>query len=126
MSGLTDKQIESLTYIRFVCKKLEQLDEKLSLIKQEDNTVLLQEYQDENNRLSLHLLGLLKEETKTFFFGQYWQVYGRNSTEVPAHFTIEQAIAYVKVNWSDIGLAPDASYVQDSDEPDFENCTFSE
>jgi hypothetical protein len=65
-------------------------------------------------------------KTKTFNFGQSWQVYGTNCVQVPIHFSIEQAIAYVKTNWADMGLAPTSSYVQDSDEPDFENCDFSE
>ena len=62
--------------------------------------------------------------TKTFYFGQYWQVYGTNSIKVPADFTLEQAIEYVKKHWADVGLASGASYVQDSDEPDFDNCDF--
>ena len=66
------------------------------------------------------------EPTKIFNFGQHWQVYGTNSIEVPAHFTIEQAIEYVKIKWDDIGLATEFSYVMDSDYPDFENCDFSE
>ena len=62
---------------------------------------------------------------KRFYFGQYWQVYGVNSVEVPEDFTREQAIDFVKENWADIGLASGADYVQDSDELDFESrCDF--
>ena len=64
---------------------------------------------------------------KRFYFGQYWQVYGINSIEVPDNFTVEQAVAFVKENWADVGLADSADYVQDSDEPDFEGrCDFEE
>jgi|GEM_PF-3753890 len=62
--------------------------------------------------------------TKTFTFGQFWQVGGQNSVEVPEHFTIEEARQYVLDNWDDVGLAPNASYVPDSDGPDFEHCGF--
>jgi len=68
----------------------------------------------------------LKNETKTFTFGQYWQVYGTNSVQVPARFTIEQAKEYVKSIWDDVGLASSASYVNGSDKSDFENCGFDE
>lgn len=61
---------------------------------------------------------------KKFYFGQYWQSYGRNSIEVPDDFTIEQAQNYVKEHWDDIGLASSANYVSDSDEADFDNCGF--
>ena len=66
------------------------------------------------------------KKIKVFHFGQCWQVYGKNSIEVPAHFTIEQAQAYVKKNWDEVGLAPDAEYLMDSDEPDFEDCEFGD
>lgn len=61
---------------------------------------------------------------KRFYFGQYWQVYGTNYMEVPDNFTIEQAIEYVKENWSKVGLSHSANYVTDSDEPEFESCKF--
>ena len=61
---------------------------------------------------------------KRFYFGQHWQVYGTNFIEVPDDFTVEQAIEYTREHWSDVGLAKDAAYVQDSDEPDFECCRF--
>ena len=64
--------------------------------------------------------------TKRFYFGQYWQLYGTNSIEVPAHFTIEEAMEHVRANWDDIGLASGASYVMGSDEPDFESGHFDE
>lgn len=63
---------------------------------------------------------------KRFYFGQYWELYGTNSIEVPDDFTIEQAQKYVKEHWDDVGLAPNANYVMDSDEPDFENSRFGE
>ena len=63
-------------------------------------------------------------QTKRFYFGQYWQVYGTNSVEVPSDFTIEQAIEYVMGIWDNVGLASGADYVQGSDEPDFEHCDF--
>lgn len=63
---------------------------------------------------------------KQFNFGHSWQVYGNNSTEVPDHFTIEEAKKYVQDHWDDIPLASDANYVTGSDEPDFENCDFEE
>jgi len=66
------------------------------------------------------------EATKKFYFGQYWQVYGTNCIEVPAHFTLEQAIEFVQDKWDDVELASDASYVQCSDEPDFESCHFND
>lgn len=63
-------------------------------------------------------------KTKRFYFGQYWQVYGTNSIEVPEDFTIEQAKKYVKEIWDDVGLARESEYVKGSDEPDFDNCDF--
>ena len=44
--------------------------------------------------------------------------------EVPADFTIEQAIEYLTEIWNNVGLAPESSYVQDSDAPDVECCDF--
>jgi len=63
---------------------------------------------------------------KKFYFGQYWQVYGTNSVEVPDDFSLDQAIEYVKKNWDSVGLARSSDYVQDSDAPDFECCGFDE
>ena len=63
-------------------------------------------------------------KTKKFYFGHYWQVYATNSVDVPADFTIEQAIKHVKEIWKDIGLPSGSDYVQDSDEPDFDCCDF--
>ena len=57
-------------------------------------------------------------KTKTFYFGHYWQMYGTNSIEVPADFTVEQAIEYVNEHWADIKL-PSGEYIHDSDEPNF-------
>jgi len=64
------------------------------------------------------------EPTKKFYFGQAWQVYGVNSVDVPAQFTVEQAKKYVEKIWDNVGLASSAEYVKGSDEPDFEHCGF--
>lgn len=64
-------------------------------------------------------------ETKRFNFGMCWKVYGTQSIEVPADFTYEQAEQYVKDHWNEIPL-PSGDYVEDSDEPDFEDSYFDE
>ena len=65
-------------------------------------------------------------QTKTFSFGQFWTVYGQNSVEVPADFTIEEAIQYVKKHRNEIGLADSPEYVDDTDRLDFECCEFED
>ena len=63
--------------------------------------------------------------TKKFTFGIAWQMYGASSIEVPADFTIEQAMEHVQANWQNIGL-PRGEYVPESDAPDFDHCGFEE
>ena len=67
-------------------------------------------------------------KTKTFTFGVSWQMFGKTQTEVPAHFTEEEATEYVREKWNEIvtknGL-PSGEYVLDSDAPCFDvHCDF--
>ena len=68
----------------------------------------------------------VKNKTKTFNFGIYWQVYGNTSVEVPIDYTTEKAMEYVREHWDDVDLPGNGEYVQDSDEPDFDCCDFDE
>ena len=59
-------------------------------------------------------------KTKRFKFGVSWQMHGTQWVEVPAGFTIEEAIERVRDIWHEIEL-PRGEYVPDSDQPDFED-----
>jgi len=62
-------------------------------------------------------------KTKTFIFQTSWKMLGKTSVEVPAHLTEEEAVQYVKDNWSNIISAnglPSGEYVLDSEEPYFD------
>ena len=64
------------------------------------------------------------KKTKTFTFGMAWQCYAKQSVEVPENFTYKQAKQYVQEHWSEIKLPNNGEYVENSDEPDFENSHF--
>lgn len=60
---------------------------------------------------------------KKFTFEVTWQMHGMKSVEVPADFSISEAIEHVLDNWPNIQI-PEGELVADSDEPYFEDCRF--
>ena len=52
-------------------------------------------------------------------------MYGRQSVRVPKSFTEEQAQKFVLEHWNELPLA-EGNYLEDSDEPDFEDAGFEE
>ncbi len=52
--------------------------------------------------------------------------YYTSSIEVPADYTLEQAIAYAKEHIDEISIESDLEYIGDSDELDEEHCEFAE
>ena len=64
------------------------------------------------------------KKTKIFKFGVTWQYYGTQAVEVPEDFTQEQAEQYVQEHWWEIDLPDNGEYVDNSDEPDFEDSSF--
>lgn len=58
---------------------------------------------------------------KTVTFGMIWQVYGKQTIEVPDDLdtTNEENVRdYIRDNWADIPLPTDSDYVAESDELD--------
>lgn len=66
------------------------------------------------------------KKTKIFKFGMTWQCYGTQVVEVPEDFTQEQSEQYVQEHLSEIDLPDNGEYVDFSEEPDFENSSFSD
>ena len=70
-------------------------------------------------------------ETKNFYFGIEYKMYGTKTVKVPRDFSLEQAKQYVQEHWDEIwgeiDLPCNADYILlGSDVPDFDGCNFEE
>lgn len=63
-------------------------------------------------------------DTKKFIASCTCMAYYTGSIEVPADYTLKQAIAYAKEHIDDIPIEPDLEYIGDSDELDEGHCEF--
>lgn len=64
-------------------------------------------------------------DTKKFIASCTCTAYYTGSIEVPADYTLEQAIAYAKEHIDEIPIESDLEYIGESDELDEEHCKFA-